>query len=292
MKISIWAMAIAIGVQLVAYSAVPLRSARAQEAAKCQPENRAKDYPSLVSKTIKIGADPETQPYVYRDPKDFNKVIGIDADLARAVLECVGLRYSFVLGGWSGLLPAAMAGQIDVMWDDLYYTPVRAKKLDYVIYMQAADAGLVEAGNPKHISSLGDVCGLTGASLLGTVEEEMLRSQDKKCQASGKSGIRILTAANNAALTRLLEHGRTDIILNDIGLNSWLAAHNPDKYKLAFKVVTGYNLGAGVAKDDGQLARAIESGLRIVQANGTQKAIMQRYNVDPSLETPAKLLTK
>ena len=82
----------------------------------------------LVGKTVKIGADPQTPPYVYRDAKDFDKVIGFDADLARAVLDCGGIKYEFFLGGWSGLLPAVMAGQIDIMWDALYYTSERAKR--------------------------------------------------------------------------------------------------------------------------------------------------------------------
>jgi hypothetical protein len=33
-----------------------------------------------------------------RDPKDFSQLIGFDADLARAVFDCAGVKYEFFLG--------------------------------------------------------------------------------------------------------------------------------------------------------------------------------------------------
>ncbi|MGH7117839.1 MAG: ABC transporter substrate-binding protein [Acetobacteraceae bacterium] len=292
MKRPIWTTMLAMGALVAGCSAVPFTSARAQENLKCAPQDLAKDYPALVGKTVTIGVDGEEQPYAYRDPKDFSKIIGIDADLSRAVLKCVGIRYKFVVGGWSGLLPAVMGDQINIMWDNLYYTPVRAKKLDYVIYMRAADGVLVKAGNPKHIGSLSDACGLPGGALLGTVEEQALRTQSAKCVAEGKPSMRIMTAPNQADLTRLLSNGRADLIMNDYFIMSWLGSHFPKEYHLAAKVVTGDLLGVGLAKSETELTQAVYQGLRVEQANGTQKKILERYGVDPSLVLPAKIVTK
>jgi len=96
----------------------------------CEPDKIATKYPSRAGKTIKIGADPTSPPYVTRDPKDFHQLIGFDTDLARAVFDCAGVKYEFFFGGWSGLLPAVISGQIDVMWDNLYYTAERATQVD------------------------------------------------------------------------------------------------------------------------------------------------------------------
>ena len=59
-----------------------------------EPDKVAAKYPGLAGKTIKIGADPTSPPYVTRDPKDFNQLIGFDADLARAVFDCAGVKYA------------------------------------------------------------------------------------------------------------------------------------------------------------------------------------------------------
>ena len=115
--------AIALVLTVVSLS-VPM-SAYADEAG-CEPAKLATKYPALAGKTIKIGQDGESVPFSQRDPKDFNKLIGLDADLARATFACVGAPIDFTIGSWSGLIPAAMAGQIDVMWDTLLYTPERA----------------------------------------------------------------------------------------------------------------------------------------------------------------------
>ena len=139
-------------------SALPGPSFAAE--AKCEPDKLATKYPSLVGKTIKIGTDGETPPYAMRDPKDFNHLIGLDTELAEATFKCIGAPIEFKLGAWSGQFPAVANGQTDVMWDTLYYTPERAQQIDFVIYLRAATGGMVEKGNPKHIMSLDDICGV------------------------------------------------------------------------------------------------------------------------------------
>src|SRR5467141_4581110 len=163
----------------------PWCSAKADEAV-CEPAKMAAKYPGLVGKTIKVGQDGESVPFSMRDPKDFSKLIGLDADLATATFACIGVPMQFVIGTWSGLIPAAMAGQIDVMWDTLLYTPERAKKLDFVVYMNAATGMLVAKGNPKNIHAVGDLCGLGATTTLGTTQEGMLRDASSKCIAAGK----------------------------------------------------------------------------------------------------------
>src|SRR5438093_11420429 len=58
-------------------------SARADDP-KCEPEKIATKYPSLKGKTIKVATDAESPPYSFRDAKDFNNIIGVDVDMARA----------------------------------------------------------------------------------------------------------------------------------------------------------------------------------------------------------------
>src|SRR3979490_1447000 len=168
-----------------------LCGARADDVA-CEPAKLAAKYPSLAGRTIKVGQDGESVPFSMRDPKDFSKLIGLDADLAQATFACIGVPMQFVVGTWSGLIPAAMAGQIDVMWDTLLYTPERAKKLDFVNYMNAATGMLVAKGNPKNIHGLGDLCGLTSTTALGTTQEAMLRDATSKCVAAGTPPVNLI----------------------------------------------------------------------------------------------------
>ena len=261
------------------------------QAPACEPDKVASKYPSLAGKTIKIGADPTSPPYVTRDPKDFNQLIGFDADMARAVFDCAGVKYEFFLGGWSGLLPAVISGQIDVMWDNLYYTAERAKQVDYVVYMVAATGALTSAGNPKKLSGIEDSCGLNAAAGLGTVEEAALREQDTKCKAEGKPGVNIMTYPDIAAGARLVQSGRADLMLTDLALTDSLVKENPTLYSRGYMIVSGFSVGAAIKKGNADLLKLLADGLKIMQATGKQKDIAAKYAIDPSLQIDAEVKT-
>src|ERR1700704_4471668 len=214
-----------------------LCGARADDAA-CEPAKLAVKYPSLVGKTIKIGQDGQSVQFSIRDPKDFSKLVGLDADLATAAFACIGVPMQFVIGTWSGLIPAAMAGQIDIMWDTLLYTPERAKKLDFVVYMNAATGMLVAKGNPKNIHALGDLCGLTATTTLGTTQEAMLRDASSKCVAAGKPAVNIITSTDMPSGLRLVQNARADLVSVNKFVGDSMVAANPTTVESAFDVIT------------------------------------------------------
>lgn len=258
----------------------------------CEPGKLAEKYPSLAGKTVKIGADPQTPPYAMRDGADFNKVGGSDVDLAAAVLDCAGIKHEMFLGGWSGLMPATAGGQVDVFWDNLYYTPERAKQLDYVMYMQAATGALTQAGNPKKITGMEASCGTTYAVGLGTVEEVAAKKQDAACKAESKPGMTIMTYPDMASGIRLVQAGRADVMMTDLAVVDQMAADNPKTFERAYKIMTGFNIGAAVKKGNADLLRAIHDGLEVMQAEGKQKAIFAKYKIDPEMEVPAAVKTE
>lgn len=258
----------------------------------CQPAKVGVKYPSLAGKTIKVGADPQTPPYVYRDEADFNKVIGIDADMAKAVFDCAGLKYEFVLGAWSGILPAVQSGQVDVMWDDLYYKPERAKVVDFVTYMTAATGALVSVSGDKKIAGLPDLCGLTASFAIGSSNEGLTKKQSEACTAEGKPVVNMMPFQDLAAGLRLLDSGRTDVIMWDLGFVDNLVLKQKNKYSRAFAIKDGYLIGAAVAKNNAELLKVVQDGIKIVQNSGVQKQIFEKYGVDPSLESASIIKTE
>jgi len=278
----------------VAASAIAMTStAFAQGAAPaCEPAKLAQKYPSLVGKTFKIGVDPQTPPYVMRDAKDFNKLVGFDVDLSREVLECAGIKFEFFIGGWSGMLPALNAGQIDLFWDDLYYTAERAKQVNYVTYMQAGTGALTQVGNPKKIASMDTLCGTTVAVGVGTVEDPQVRAADEKCKAGGKPAINIMTFPDVAAGTRLIQSARADTMLYDLGLIDSLVKDQPKLYSRGFSVLSGLAIGVAMSKQNKDLMNAVYDGMRVMQSTGRQKALFLKYGLDSALQVSAEIKTQ
>jgi polar amino acid transport system substrate-binding protein len=268
-----------------------LCGARADDAA-CEPAKLATKYPGLAGRTIKVGQDGESVPFSMRDPKDFSKLVGLDADLAQATFACIGVPMQFVIGTWSGLIPAAMSGQIDLMWDTLLYTPERAKKLDFVVYMNAATGMLVAKGNPKNIRAVGDLCGLTATTTLGTTQEAMLRDASSKCVAAGKPAVNIITSTDMPSGLRLVQNGRADLVSVNKFVGDSMVAANPATIESAFDVITGAKIAVGTAKGNADLVKALREGLAAIRASGAEKAIYDRYHVDYSLTTEPATLTE
>lgn len=285
MRISTWLSGAVVALPCCLWT---VSAAHAAEAG-CQPSRAAERYPTLADKTLRIGADPQTPPYVMRDGTDMTRVVGVDADLARAVFECIGLKHEFVLGAWSGLLPAVQSGQIDAMWDDLYYKPERARVLGFAVYMVGATGGLVPSGNPHRVTSVDGLCGLTVSYAVGSSNEVATKRQSEACVAKGRPAVATMPFQDLAAGLRLLDSGRADLIMWDLGFVDNLVSNQPSKYARAFSVMDGYEIGVGVAKDNTALLNALRDGLSAVQANGGMEAILRRYGVDAALSLPVAL---
>jgi polar amino acid transport system substrate-binding protein len=284
MRVSIFAGVLALGVLIVG-------QACAAEG-KCEPEALAAKYPTLVGKTIRVAQSGEGAPFTFRDPEDFDKLIGLDADLVRATFACIGLPFEFKTGGWSGLLPSVIAGQSDLMWSNLYYTPVRAEQVDFVTYLLAATGGMVKKGNPKNIHSLDDACGVRAAAGLGTVEEAMFRGVSDKCVSAGKPAVGLVTYADRPSGIRMVQNDRADLLMGDAGSLNFTIAQLPNELERGYMILTNYEVGPGISKSMPELRQAVFDALQIIQAEGTMKKLMIKYNVDPGLRRPVEMWTK
>jgi polar amino acid transport system substrate-binding protein len=259
---------------------------------KCEPEAVATKYPTLAGKTIRVAQSGEGAPFTFRDPEEFDKLIGLDADLVRATFGCIGVKFEFKTGGLSGLLPAVIAGQADLMWSNLYYTPARAEQVDFVTYLLAATGGMVKKGNPKNIHSLDDACGVRAAAGLGTVEEAMFRSVSDKCVATGKPAIELVTYADRPSGIRMVQNDRADLLMGDLGSMDYTIAQLPNELERGYMMLTDYKVGPGIAKNMPELRQAVFDSLQIIQAEGTMKKLMVKYNVDPTLQRPVEMWSK
>ena len=257
--------------------------------AACEPDKVAGKYPGLGAKTLKVGLDPTLPPIMYRDPSNPSKIIGQDPDMVEAAMKCLGLKYELVGLDFGTLVPTLQAGQIDLIWSNIYYTPARAQAADFVNYATTGTAGIVKKGNPKHVKSLDDVCGLRAAPILGTVEDKAFQDASAKCVAAGKPAVQITPYPNAPATSRAIENDRADISMYDLVLVDQVVKTNPDKFERAFSFRSNIKIGVAVKKGNEVLLTAVKDAITELQANGTQKALMQKNGIDPSLAIPVDI---
>ena len=271
----------------VAGCGLPHRAVAAQQ--QCEPTQVATKYPSLAGKVLKISFTGSDPPYSFRDPNDFNNLLGFLPDYARAVVACIGLPPpTFMTADWSGLVASVTSGQVDAMWDALYYTPERAQMIDYVIYFSAASGVFVPKGNPKHIHAIEDLCGLRGVAPVGTIEIQKLNSANEQCLAAHKPAITVITSKDNPDGAQLVRAGRADCFLGE----ATTTIYGTDDYERAFIFQSNIRVGLATPKGATALETAILEAIKILKADGTENKLFAKYNMDPALSLPAEIVTK
>jgi polar amino acid transport system substrate-binding protein len=235
----------------------------------------AAKYPSLKGRKITLGTSPAPANYTTTDPKDPGKFVGLEPDLLDAVANCVGFTYTFKQLDFSGLIPAAQADHIAGLAAGMYASDDRAKQVSFVEYMKAGEASVVPKGNPKKLTSLESMCGLTASETVGTVENAIIEKQSKACVADGKAAIKVISFQGNQLFDAVAQ-GRADIALTDAGVAGYLANSNP-KLAVGFPISSDFIFGIGVAKTQTDLKNAISDSLIEFKKNGQLEKLILKW---------------
>jgi polar amino acid transport system substrate-binding protein len=257
--------------------------------AACEPGKVAEKYPSLASQPVRVATTPLYAPFEYTSPNE-DKMIGSDIEVSEAALECVGLKYEYVKGAFTNLLPTVLNGQTDVMVANLFYTEERAKNVDFVVYMKAGSALLVRKGNTHNIKSMDDLCGLTTGAVVGSVSMGILEDQSKTCEAAGKAPISIVAATETDAAVRGIMNDRLDFLLDNAGAAAVRVKDDPANLEIAFTQVRDIKVGNAVKKGNDELLKAYLDGLKEIWKDGTVAKIFTKYGLDANLAIEPEIL--
>lgn len=234
-------------------------------------------HPTVKGRNLTVGSSPGQNFYNYVEEKDPANVVGLEPDLVRAVGRCAGFQVTYQKLDFNGLVPALAAKRLDLITSGMYATPERAKQVNFVTYMKAAEAAVVQTGNPKKVTGLDSLCGTTIAQVTGTVEVEIAAKADQACQAAGKPAIKFLNFTQQPQLTQALSQGRADVFLTDSGVAAYLNRQFAGSLETAFPIVSDFRFGVAVAKSDTDLLNAINEGLTRLQASGQLAAVATKW---------------
>lgn len=242
----------------------------------------AAKYPGLKGKSFNVGSSPGQHFYDYVDEKNPSNILGLEPDLLRTVAQCTGFTVSYEKMDFNGLVPALAANRINMITSGMYATPERAKQVDFVSYMKAAEAAVVQKGNPKKLTSLDSLCGAKVAQVTGTVEVEIAAKKNKECQAAGKPAMTFLNFSQQTQLTQALSQGRADVFLTDSGVAAYLSKQFATSLETAFPIVSDFTFGVAVGKSETDLRNAINDGLTKLYASGDLVKIAKKWGFSES----------
>jgi polar amino acid transport system substrate-binding protein len=243
-------------------------------------------YPTLVGKKLVVGLGGYTKGFEAPAANDPSVIEGLDPSLFDRIGGCLGFSHEYQNGSFNVLLTSIVSGRADI-GPMLYVTEARLKQIAFVASVQVQDGSVVKKGNPKNITSMDSLCGLTVAAAAGTYEAtKLVPDQSEKCTAAGKPIVEMLMVQNTDNSIQAVQAGRADIYLTEAGSSREIAKADPS-LQTAFTVDLPIMVGFPIAKDNTVMRGAVLDAMQVIQKTGVQKKLLDFWGQGGDAERPA-----
>jgi polar amino acid transport system substrate-binding protein len=235
--------------------------------------------------TLTIAADATYPPdeFIATDGKT---VIGMDADLAKALAGVMGLTASVQNVAFDSIIPGLAAGKYDLGMSSFTDTKDREKVVDFVTYLTAGSSIYVKAEGGPDLTSLDALCGHKVAAEKGTIQQDDIATQDAKCKSEGKPGVTGVILPDQNGVNLALSSGRADAAMADSPVAAYIAEQSDGQFKVTGGPFPPEPYGIAIPKDSG-LTQPVLAGMKALIADGTYTKIMNYWNLqDGAIDNP------
>jgi polar amino acid transport system substrate-binding protein len=240
---------------------------------------------ALKSKgTLTVAADASYAPDEYFAP-DGHTVIGMDADLSKALASAMGLKANVVNVTFDSIIPGLAAGKYDLGASSFSDNKTREKTVDFVDYASVGESFYTKASGGTTISSIADICGKTVSVEKGTTEEADAGTQSAKCKKAGKPAVTVLSYTDQNGANLAVASGRAQLGFADTPVAVYQVKQTHGEFKLVGAAYATGPYGLAIPKNSG-LAPAVQAAMKLLVTNGTYAAIIKKWGLPASIEIP------
>jgi polar amino acid transport system substrate-binding protein len=238
--------------------------------------------PALADLRIGVAAEPYA-PFTSKDAS--GKWVGWEIDMVDALCAEIKEKCTIVETAWDGIIPALTAKKIDVILASMSKTAKRKEVINFsdTYYMTAVMMAGPKDGDkdisPEHMK------GKTIGTQVSSIQAAYLDKYYAKT-----STIKTYQTLDDANAD--LAAGRIDgVLANGLALEAFVASEQGACCEVKDAViydkdVLGEGIGAGMRKEDTELAAKINAGLAALSKAGTFETISAKYKLTGKLITP------
>jgi polar amino acid transport system substrate-binding protein len=209
--------------------------------------------------------------------KDGHTIIGMDADLGKAITQVMGLTFKPSNVTFDAIIPALQANKYDMGISSFTDTKDREKVVDFVTYEQYGTLFFTNSDGPT-ITSLDQLCGHTATAESGTTQADDIASQDTKCKAEGKSGVTGVILKDQNAVNLALSSRRADVAMADSPVVRYLVDTSDGGFKTAGNPYGSAPYGIAIPKGTG-MTQPVLAAIKAIQADGTYDKILDYWGL-------------
>jgi len=231
-----------------------------------------------VPGVLTVGSDTTYPPQESIDTAT-NKAVGFDVDLITAVAKNMGLQVNVVTTKFDTIIDDLANKRFDVVISAVSVTPDRQKKVDFVPYFNAGESLLVQAGNPKNIKGLSDLCGQSVGVQTGTIEQADLQTASNACKTAGKPEIKMVALQDQTAVIQLLANQRVVATYQDSPVTDYYNKQHPGQFAVGGSVINAGLEGIVIRKNDAPMFNAVKAAFDKLKADGTYKQLIDKWGL-------------
>jgi polar amino acid transport system substrate-binding protein len=230
--------------------------------------------------TISVAMDATYPPDEFIAP-DGSTIVGMDADLATAISQVMGLKPTLHNVTFNDIIPglqssAGATPKYGMGASSFTDTIARQKKVDFVDYFTAGEGFYVKAGSPLAFNGLTTLCGHSVSVESGTTEETDAKSQSAKCPSGQK--VTVLSFGNQSQANLAVSSGRADVGFADSQVAGYIVATSNGVFQnsgTAFEVAP---YGLALPKGNG-MAAPVQAAVNYLIGNGVYTQILNKWGV-------------
>lgn len=246
-------------------------SASVAFAQSCEPKVAASEL--IKPGTLVMSTNPTLPPLQFVDSS--GQLKGMRVELGEELAKRLCLKPEYVRIEFSAMVPGLQAGRWDMINTGIFFTEERAKVMQMVPYEDQAISVSIAPKSDKTIASKNDLAGMTIGVEIGGFEETKTRLLDKELRDAGKAGLTIRTFDNFALAFQALRAGQVDGVVSIDAVAKEYDARGDFK-----RAISGlYPAPVAVAFKSPALADAVSATLRGMKADGSLKALFDKYGI-------------
>ena len=266
----------------LALAAASLTAAAVASTAAAAPAKNPKiaaEVPQAISSkgTLIVASDATYAPMEFV-ASNGKTVVGVDADLAKAIGDVLGLTFKVQNATFDTIIPGLQSGKYDIGMSAFTDTKARQKVVDFVTYFSAGTSFYVKASGGPAVKTLADLCGMTVAVENGTTEQTDATAQSAKCTKAGKSAVKVSAFPDQNAANLAISSGRAQVGMADSPVAAYIVKQSNGQFKLVGKAYGTAPYGIALPKGNG-MAKPIRDAVKLLIGNGTYKKILAKWGV-------------
>lgn len=236
----------------------------AEDAEAAEGATDAAEVTTVEPGVLTMGTNATFPPYEYKDGDD---VVGIDAEIAQALADKLGLQLEIVDMDFDSLVASVQSGKIDMSLAGMTVTEERKQNVDFTD-SYATGVQVIIVKEDSDIASADDLEGKLIGVQQGTTGH--LYCADDFGEDN------VIPYANGATAVQALLQGKVDcVVIDQEPAKAFVEAN--EGLKILETAYTTEDYAAAVSKDNPALTAALNSALQELKDDGTIQGILDKY---------------